>query len=346
MSNKNNQEQEEINLGSLFVVIGRIFTNFFNFIGRIFSSIFHFIISILIFLKEHILKIGIAVFLGAIIGAFFQFKTPEKYSSEMILAPNFKSTRQLYNNIEYYSSLVKQRDTSQLQTLFNLTRVEAGSIKKIEIEPIKNDNDIISGYNSLITISDSLAIKSYPFEDFKTSFTDYDYRNHRIYIESEVRDIFPKLGSVMVNSVLKNSYFTDVQKTFNLNLNRENTTYNRNLTQLDSLSAAFKVAIIDQAKNPIGGTNLNLSQGQDSRIKELEVFETTKRVNLDLRNLAFERSERYEIINIISDFQNVGKKVEGITKNYISLFALIGFITILGFLLIVELNKFLNNYSK
>ena len=44
MSTKNQNNEEEVDLGSLFVIIGKGFKNFFNFIGSIFKGIFHFLI--------------------------------------------------------------------------------------------------------------------------------------------------------------------------------------------------------------------------------------------------------------------------------------------------------------
>ena len=43
--------EEEVDLGSLFVIIGRGFSKFFNFIGSIFKGIFHTVILFLIFIK-------------------------------------------------------------------------------------------------------------------------------------------------------------------------------------------------------------------------------------------------------------------------------------------------------
>ena len=63
---KNNEE--EVDLGSLFVIIGRGFSRFFNFIGSIFKGIFDFFITILIFLKTNIIKIAIAGIVGLIVG--------------------------------------------------------------------------------------------------------------------------------------------------------------------------------------------------------------------------------------------------------------------------------------
>ena len=54
MSTAKNNNEEEVDLGSLFVIIGKGFKNFFNFIGSIFKGIFHRFILILIFLRFHL----------------------------------------------------------------------------------------------------------------------------------------------------------------------------------------------------------------------------------------------------------------------------------------------------
>jgi len=44
MSKESQSKEEEIELGSLFIIIGRGFSNLFRFIGNIFKGIFHFLI--------------------------------------------------------------------------------------------------------------------------------------------------------------------------------------------------------------------------------------------------------------------------------------------------------------
>ena len=109
--NSKSNNEEEVDLGSLFVIIGKGFSKFFNFIGDIFKGIFHFFISILIFLKENSFKIGIAAIIGFAVGIFLEVKSSDTYSSDMLVQPNFKSVSQLYNNINFYNDLVEQRDT-------------------------------------------------------------------------------------------------------------------------------------------------------------------------------------------------------------------------------------------
>ena len=73
MSTAKNNNEEEVDLGSLFVIIGKGFKNFFNFIGSIFKGIFHFLIITLLFFKEHLLKIIVAGLLGFIFGAYLDY---------------------------------------------------------------------------------------------------------------------------------------------------------------------------------------------------------------------------------------------------------------------------------
>ena len=79
MSTAKNNNEEEVDLGSLFVIIGKGFKNFFNFIGSIFKGIFHRFILILIFLRIHLIKFAVAALLGVIAGFFLENSKEIKY---------------------------------------------------------------------------------------------------------------------------------------------------------------------------------------------------------------------------------------------------------------------------
>ena len=72
MSTNQKNNEEEIDLGSLFVIIGKGFSNFFNFIGNVFKAIFNFLIIILIFFKQHFIKIAIAALIGVVAGIIWR----------------------------------------------------------------------------------------------------------------------------------------------------------------------------------------------------------------------------------------------------------------------------------
>ncbi len=345
MSTNHNNNEEEVDLGSLFKIIGRGFQNLFNFIGNIFKSIFHAFILILIFLKDNIVKIGIAAIIGFAIGLFIQVKSTNKYKSEMLVKPNFKSANQLYNNINYYNDLVKQKDTSGIQNTFKLSKQEAASLKKFTIEPIVNENDIINSYNDFILKVDTITVKSYTFDEFKASFTDLDYTLHSIKVISEKNDVFTKLDEVIIGSVVNNKYFKRVKELTNENLNRTDSIYRQNLAQIDSLRKVYMQVMLEEAKKQTTGTSIDLG-GEKRTTKELELFESNRKINSDLRNIAFDKSEKYEVINVISNFQPIGSEIKGVTKNKAFQLAVLGALAMIFILILLKINSYLNNYKK
>jgi hypothetical protein len=345
MSTNQKNNEEEVDLGSLFVIIGKGFSSLFNFIGNIFKGIFHFIIAVLIFFKKNIIKIGISAFIGLVAGLFIEIKSSKKYGSELLVEPNFKSARQLYNNVNYYNDLVKQKDTAALQRTFNLDKESAASLKKFEIEPLRVDRDLINSYDDLIGVVDTLTIKSYDYENFKRSFTDFDYRIHKVTVIAEKNNVFDKLDGVIISSVVNNAYFNRLKVLTNENLNRTDSLYRESLTQIDSLRRVYMEVMLEEAKKQTSGTNIDLG-GNKRTTKELELFETNRKINADLKSIALEKSQKYEVINVISNFQSIGYEIKGITKNYSFLLASLSAIGMILVLLLMQLNKYLNNYKK
>jgi hypothetical protein len=345
MSTKQNNNEEEVDLGSLFLIIGKGFSNFFNFIGRIFQGIFHVVVNILIFLKKNYRNIGIATFIGGFLGFIIEFNKPDLFEAELLLEPNFKSTRQLYNNVNYYNDLVKQEDITSLQKIFNLDENLAESLKKFEIEPIMIDSDIINSYDDLILSVDTLTIKSYEYDDFKASFTKYDFRIHKVIVRSEKNDVFDKLDDVIISSVVNNSYFNRIKKITNKNLNTTDSLYRQNLIQIDSLRQVYMEVMLEEAKKQTSGTSIDLG-GQKSKTQEIDLFDINREINEDLEEIGEKKSTKYEVINVLSNFQPIGTEVEGVTTNYGFLLAALGGGLMISLLLLRQLNTYLENYNK
>ena len=343
-SSKSNNE-EEVDLGSLFVIIGKGFSNFFNFIGNIFKGIFHFLITILIFLRENILKIGIAALIGFIVGFFLEIKSSDSFSSVLLVQPNYKSVNQLYNNIKYYNDLVEQKDTVGIQNVFNLDKETAASLKKFSIKPIMNESDIINAYNDFVLKVDTATVSSYSFKEFKNSFNDLDYQIHKINVIAEKNDIFNKLENVILSSVLKNKYFDRVKELTNENLNRTDSLLRQNLYQIDSLRKVYMQVMIAEAKKQFTGTNIDLG-GEKTTTKELELFETNRKLNSELNDVISSKSSMYEVINVISNFQPIGTEIKGAKNNYAFLLTVLCAGLTISFILLMQLNNYLNNYKK
>jgi hypothetical protein len=232
MSTDKNKNEEEVDLGSLFVIIGNGFNNFFNFIGSIFKGIFHSLIITLLFFKQHLLKILVAGLLGFIFGAYLDYDKGVIYESKMLVKPNFNSTKQLYGNILFYNDLVNQKEYKLLMETFQINQEEAESLRGFSIEPLMNDNNIIISYDELVVSVDTLAIKDYDIESFKKSFTNYDYFFHEIKVTSTQNKIFKKFDKIILSSILENDYFRKVKESENSNLDRSYNLYDKNISQI------------------------------------------------------------------------------------------------------------------
>jgi hypothetical protein len=345
MTKESHSKEEEIELGSLFIIIGKGFSNLFRFIGNIFKGIFHFLILILLFIKGNFIKLAIATVIGAVAGIFLELKKEATYGTDLQVQPNFKSSRQLYNTVNYYNDLVKQKDTISLARVFKISVSEAAVLKNFQIYPIKNGNDLLTSYNDLILSVDTLTAKSYSFANFKNTFTDFDYKTHNIHVIATKNDIFSKLDEVIISSVVDNKFFNKVKTLTNENLNRTDSLLRENLSQLDSLRKVYMTVLIEESKKQNTGTSIDLG-GAKKTTKELEVFETNRQINKDLKTISKEKSEKSEVLNVISNFQPTGYEIKGIDKNYGFLAAGFGFSLMIFFLLLRRLNRYLNNYKK
>jgi len=343
--NHKSNNEEEVDLGSLFIIIGKGIATFFNFIGTIFKGIFHFFISLLIFFKENGLKIGIAAVIGFAFGLVLEVKTSDTYSANMIVQPNFESASQLYNNIKYYNDLVKQKDTVRIQNTFNLDKETAASLKEFSIAPVINENNLINSYDDFVSEVDSLTVSSYSFKEFKASFKELDYRIHKISVIAEKNDVFNKLEEVILSSVVKNKYFNRIKELRNENLNRTDSILRENLGQIDSLRKVYMQVMVAEAKKQSTGTNIDLG-GRNKTTKELELFETNRKLNTELIAVISKKSNSYEVVNVISNFQAIGSENKGLTKNKAVQLAGIGALLLILVLLLLKLNRFLNSYNK
>ena len=345
MSTKKQNNDEEVDLGSLFTVIGKGFKNFFNFIGNIFKGIFHRLILILLFLKLHILKFSVAVLIGGIVGFFLESNKETKFSSNLIVKPNFESTQLLYENINYYNDLVKQQNTKHLASIFKIDTSKAAALRKFEITPLMNSNDIINAYDNFILEVDTLTVKSYDFDNFESSFTDFDYLVHNIEVQATVSDIFSELENTIINSIEKNTFFNKIKNLTKENLNTKDSILKANFIEVDSLRSVYMRAILEGAKNNSNGTNIEL--GSKSNItKENDLFEIDRKIIYDLSQTYEDIATKSDVINIISNFKPEGSEIKGITKNLIFIMAVLGFLLTLFIILLFDLNKYLEDYKK
>ncbi|MCF6296518.1 MAG: hypothetical protein L3J08_00795 [Flavobacteriaceae bacterium] len=344
--NKQNQE-DEIDLGNLFKIIGKGIKSLFNAIGDFFLNFFHYFILLLIFLKKNILKIGLAVILGAALGYFLEYDKPEEYSSNLIVETNYNSGIQLYKQIDYLSNLVSKKDTISLAKALQISTTEASQIRTLEVMPHKAEKNLFKLYDEYLKkINDTLFTKGLEIEIFKKRLNQYDYNYQEVFIKSNSKFGFNKI-SMGLKILVENEYFKRNKEIRKKQLNSKLAVLQKNLIQIDSLRSLYKKVKLKEAGKPSSSTTLEISQKVvDNNINDITLFNTSNEILAEIESLNSQILRSNNILNFISNFEEAGvidKKV--MDEKYFHLAVLFGSVMLL-IILLLQLNSYLSNYKK
>ena len=326
--NEKTQEtkEDDVDIVQLFALIGKGVKGIFNFISFLFTSIFEWVLLLLLFIRSNLNKMLLAALVGGCLGAIYQYAIKDvQYESSMTVEPNFGSTVQLYKNIDYYLSLVKQDDYERLASSLNISQEEAENISWIEVEPYSNENQLLLSYKSFISELDSNAVKHIRYKTFAQEQPIESFRYHIVKVTSKDKYIFKKLESPIINSIISNSYYDKVKTTAFKNLISKKSALESSMLELDSLRSLYKKVLLAESEKDNNGTNIFMSE-TGGGTKEVDVFDKYMVMNEELIEVNKQLTAENEVINVVSSFNAVGMKVKLWYKN----FAVIGLIS--GFL--------------
>jgi len=337
--------EEDIDIAQLFVLIGKGFSNIINFIASLLKTIFGWFLLFIIFIRGNLKKMFLVALLGGSLGAIYQYGLKEvQYESSMTVEPNFGSAVQLYKNIEYYLSLVKQDDFERLASSLNISIDEASSISWIEVEPYSNENQVLLSYKDFIAELDSNAVKHVNYKVFSKEQPVESFKYHVIKITSKDKYVFKKLESPIINSIISNNYYDKIKTTAYTNLMSRKSALENSMVELDSLRELYKKVLLTESAKESSGTNIFMSE-TGSVTKEVDVFDKYMVMNEELIEVNKKLTAENEVVNVVSSFNSIGMKVKTWYKN----FAIIGFISgfALMFLMISirKLDQQLLNYK-
>ncbi len=336
---------DEIDLGQLFLLIGRGFSKFFDFIKTIFKGLFDILILVLLFIQKHFIKFVISGIIGLTVGFFLDTYLPEKYVSKMVVEPNFNSVQQLYNNIDFYNDLARAQDSITLGSVLSISVSDAATIKKIFVDSYSDENQKIKLFDTFIRELDTSTVKVIEYKSYLENFNSLDARFHQISVISTNSYVAKRMQPTIIQSISANNYFK-LQKSINdENIQLQDSIYKQQLSEIDSLQKLYKEVLIKEADKPLQGTNISLADKGSTHNKELELVKERDVLKERLVKLNDERANKSAILNIISDFPVRGVKEKGLLKSYKFLLPLAMLGIVLVILFLIEINKFLKNYS-
>lgn len=343
---KDQPPNEEVDLGQLFNAIGRLFERFFRFIGSIFTGLFGVIILFLFFIQKHFIKLLVVVFIGVVVGAIMDANKKPLYISTMVIEPNFNSVQQLYNNIEFYNDLAKDKDSLSLSQALNITEKEASSIKNFSVESYSDENQKIVLFDRFVRSLDSTTKKAIDMEAYLKNFNSLDARFHTVSVTANDNTIAKKIQPTIISSISNNSYFNLQKNISDINIELQDSLYKKQIIEIDSLQLLYKRVMLKEAERAMQGTNISVGETGEQNNKELSLLNKMEDLKSRIVELNKERGNKSSILNVISDFPRKGVRETGVLKSY--KFRIPGLLLILTafVLLLLSLNKYLKNYKR
>lgn len=345
--NTNNSQDEEIELGQFILLIARGIGNFFRGIGNFFKGIFHNIILGLIFLKKNIIILGTATVLGVAIGYYLDNSTSTLYSSEMLVEVNFGSGDVLYKQLDYVNTLIAEKDTKKLSQLFNTTEDKVKSLSSFTIEPYDKDKRLIVEYYDYLPHIDTTFIKEFTITDYAKKISDPNYKKQLIAAYSKNKD-FDFLNDGIKN-LLKNKHLERLYYLKNEELNTRKRIIENDLRQIDSIRETYKKVALLKAQNSSSNnsnTNIDLRKNIDelNDNQDILLFAENAKLLEKLRDIRIDIAHNNYVISVISNFTR-GQEYNSLVNKKWFIYGTAGFLLSLFALLMIQLNRFLNNYQ-
>lgn len=346
MEQKITPQQEELDLGKLFTLIGNGFKNMFKAIAVFFQKLFHYLILIIIFFKNHSIKLITAIVIGGIVGYLLDLDKTPKYRSSMIVETNFGSGHRLYNQIEYINNLIGKRDTVAIGKIFDLPPTKTSKLRNIIIEPYEPEKNLKQEYDYYIKHTDTIFTfaRDFTIEDFAERMSEPDNRKHKITVISKDYTSFINMGKGII-SLAESNYYKNKFNIKKAELNERKRILEEDLRQIDSLRNTYKkVAILNAKKEGEPSTSIDLSGKRRIANPDIDLFKQREKLLIQMKELNIDILRYNSIINIISNF-NKGKEMDSISRQNWFLGSVLFFTLTLLVILLFKINKYLADYE-
>ena len=257
----------------------------------------------------------------------------------MLVKTFFDSKFQLIDNIDYYNSLISNKNTQALQPIFEIEKEDLESIKSFDIEPgLETRNDLLKYYDSYIKEIDTSMTTLITFDEFIKNRELVSGNLFAITVVSEKKDIFNNLEYGLRKSFANSHSIKVKQKRDSVFILQKESL----LSQLDELSK-LKETYVNVLEQESKAPNLKLKlwtkfplTEQISKTKEFEIISKELELKNRLRQLEQNQIEINEFYEILSSFQKVGSKYKPITVNYKIVYPLIPLLIFISLFFIME----------
>lgn len=341
------EKSTEIDLGELFRMIGRGINRFFALLRNAFLFILDLIIRALIVVRVHFIKFAIVGILSVAVGWFFDSRQPKVFGSNLVVETNYGSARQLYSNIKYYNALAIEADSTKLGDIFGISKEKARGLRGFYIEPDVTENEMLSAYDEFMKKSDTTIIKNeINYSKFKRNVDPFEFKVHKIGVLAFRKDLFLDLQDDILTHNIDNDYIKKQKEVYLANLDKREEILLAKQVNIDTLRKVYNNSIIAEArKTTQAQTHIQMTTSSSIKTNELELFVLDEAISKELLEIKQQRELLSETINVLSDFI-AGRQMLNFYDSYLFRIPIMTLSILFMFILLRELNTYLNTYSE
>lgn len=348
------QQSEEVDLGQLFKLIGRMLDNFFKFCGEILYKLFLAFVWCVFFAKKHVITIIIAGIIGFCVGFAKDRYSKPVFKSSIIIKQNYNTGKALNNTIDYYNNLISASDSLALNKKLGTNSKDVNEITGFNMQTVLSENQLRKLYYKYIKEVDSVFIVETDFETFIENSNNYDFEEQKITLYASSNRDFSRVLRRIIKNVESIQYFKLEKQKDSLELISREAAVLQSLKESDSLQKTYQRVLENELKEkPLSGSQTSVTIGNTkdkANTKEFELFNSNLALRKELSKIGRQKSDKANIIDIISIEQS-----EGILDTSVSFFGrkttkkvvysiLFAFLAV-AFLSIREFIRFLDKYK-
>lgn len=341
---KTKTNEEEIDLAEVFSLFGSVVGKLVASIKKLSNLLFFIFVKSLFFFRNNVIIIFASTLIGGVIGGVYNYNySVPTYLSTMLVEPNFGSSSQLYQDVEFYKGLISDGNIDKLATSLSITKEDASNIVNIEIEPKTDANTTLQQYARFVSTLDSTGTSMITFEQYVEDRPQEAFDIQKIIVTSRDKYIFEKLQNPIINRVTNNPYFLKKRKLTEKQLHLEEKAILFSLSQLDTLKNLYHTTMIAESRKVNSGININMGSKTESN-KEIVVFEKHIELNKMLVGVYGALAKREKVVDVVNGFGSVGVKIGGLRKNGLIMGVLLSFVLSSLVLILWSLDKWLKQY--
>jgi hypothetical protein len=308
------QQDKDMDLAALLSLISRGIRKLFLWIASVFVFLFECLLALMLFIKRKFIFLLIGAVIGFGYGLYAYYSSGPLYYADMVVRTNFESSRLLYNKIKYFNALIREQKTKELSNLFGLSEEDTKALKSFTIEPISDElekariykEDFLTHDRSTNFSMDTMWSNSMKYKDFKENLTTYDYPFHEIRLLSSSSSIYNRISAGIVKSIQENATLRAVKTATDSLMKQQEQIISSSLASLDSLKTAYNRRISSSATPGKGEGQNFIFSDKDSRNPEIDLYDKELLLKDELGSLRRKQIEQSEILQVYSDFNEVG----------------------------------------